>query len=301
MRIEEIPSIEAPVVWSLHDMWPFTGGCHYSGECEKFLSTCNRCPLLKSSMPYDLSRWIFWRKMRAYRRKRNIKVIGLSRWITELSQESALLGRFPHVNLPNLIDTTLYKPIDRKIARELWHFPQDKKLILFGAVSATQDRRKGFKELCSALSNLPGKENVELVVFGSGRPNRELNLEFPIHYVGHLKDDIALVTLYNAVDAMIVPSLQENLSNTVMESLSCGIPVAAFRIGGNNDMIEHLYNGYLAKAWDIEDLSQGIAWILNHEDYKSLSMAARESACKKFDERVVSKRYIEFYKQVLHE
>jgi len=175
---------------------------------------------------------------------------------------------------------------------------KDKKLVLFGAVSATSDPRKGFKELSEALRKLKLRD-IELVVFGSSKPKDAPDFGFNTHYLGHLHDDVSLVTLYNAVDVTVVPSLQENLSNTIMESLSCGTPVVAFNIGGNSDMIEHKINGYLAKPYDTDDLAKGIEWILSSPNYNELCENARNKVLREFDSKVVVKKYIELYDKII--
>ncbi len=196
------------------------------------------------------------------------------------------------------MDANVFKPFDKNKSRDLWNLPEDKKLILFGAMSATSDTRKGFDKLSEALHQLENKD-IEFVVFGSNAPKESQNFGFKTHYVGTLVDEVSLITLYSAVDVMIVPSLQENLSNAIMESLACGTPVVGFDIGGNSDMIEHRTNGYLAKPFDTTDLKDGIEWILNYENYDELCTNAREKFLKEFDSLVVSKRYIELYEDIL--
>jgi Glycosyltransferase len=144
-------------------------------------------------------------------------------------------------------------------------------------------------------------KDIELVVFGSSKPKNAPDFGFKTHYLGHLGDDVSLVTLYNAVDVVVVPSLQENLSNTIMESLSCGTPVVAFDVGGNRDMIEHMINGYLAKPFDPEDLAKGIEWVLNAPNYDELCKNAREKVVREFDSIVVAKKYVELYKELLND
>ncbi len=162
----------------------------------------------------------------------------------------------------------------------------------------TNNPRKGFTELSNAMDKLTSKD-IEFVVFGSSKPQNAPDLGFKTHYLGSLHDDVSLVTLYSAVDVMIVPSLQENLSNAIMESLSCGTPVVAFDIGGNSDMIEHQNTGYLAKPFDATDLKDGIEWVLNSSNYDELCVNAREKVLKEFDSVVVAKRYMELYSEVL--
>ncbi len=300
ITIEDIARIKAPVVWSLHDNWAFTGGCHIMWECEKYKESCGACPRLGSYREKDLSRKIFKRKQKAFNLKKDITVVGLSKWLNECSKSSSLLKDKKHVNLPNPIDTTIFKSFDKEESRELWSLPKDKELVLFGANDATSDINKGFKELSEAMQKLNDK-NIEFVVFGSNKPKESQGFGFKTHYLGHLHDDVSLVTLYSAVDVMVVPSLQENLSNAIMESLACGTPVVGFDVGGNSDMIEHQENGYLAKTFDTTDLAYGIEWILNNEKYDELCQNARGKVLREFDSVVVSKKYIELYASILEE
>jgi glycosyltransferase involved in cell wall biosynthesis len=297
MKIEDIARIKAPIVWSLHDMWAFTGGCHYDEECGGYENECGNCKVLGSHKQIDLSKKVWLRKQKIFSKK-DMTIVGLSRWLNECSSNSALLKDKKHFNLPNPIDTNTFKHFDKQKARELWNLPQDKKLVLFGAMGAMSDPRKGFKELSEALHKLTCKD-IEFVVFGSSEPQVSQNFGFKTHYLGHLHDDVSLVTLYSAVDVMIVPSLQENLSNAIMESLACGTPVVAFDVGGNSDMIEHLKNGYLAKPFDTDDLANGIEWVLHVSDYEQLCKNAIEKVLKEFDSIVVAKKYIELYKDIL--
>lgn len=298
IRIEDLLQIKAPIVWSLHDNWAFTGGCHIMWECEKYEKNCGACPRLGSSKENDLSRWIWNRKANVFPKLLNLTIIGLSRWLTDCAKKSTLLKNQKVINLPNPINTDVFKPFDKEKARELWSLPKDKKLVLFGANSATSDINKGFKELSEALHKLADK-NIEFVVFGSSEPKESQNFGFKTHYVGHLHDDVSLVTLYSSMDVMIVPSLQENLSNAIMESMACATPVVAFDIGGNSDMIDHQSNGYLVNAYDTTDLANGIEWILNTPTYDKLCQNAREKVIREFDSAIVAKKYIDLYTELL--
>lgn len=298
LRIEDIAKIKAPIVWSLHDNWAFTGGCHIMWECEKYKNTCEACPRLGSDKQNDLSTKIFKRKQKAFALKKNMTIIGLSNWLNECSKSSTLLKDKNHINLPNPIDTNTFKPFDKEKARELWSLPKDKKLVLFGANSATSDINKGFKELSDAMAKLTSKD-IEFVVFGSSQPQNAPDFGFKTHYLGSLADDVSLVTLYSAVDVMVVPSLQENLSNAIIESLACATPVVGFDIGGNSDMIEYQKTGYLAKPFESEDLACGIEWILNNDQYDILCKNARDKVLKEFDSKIVAKKYIELYRRLL--
>jgi glycosyltransferase involved in cell wall biosynthesis len=298
IKIEDLAKINKPIVWTLHDNWAFTGGCHIKWSCEKYTNSCGACPVLGSIKEYDLSKKGWIRKNKVFKNI-NMIIATPSQWLYDCSKKSSLLKDKRHKVIPNPIDVDLFKPVDKSISRKIWNLPQDKKLIAFGAVSATSDINKGFKELSEALYKIADKKNIELVVFGSSQPKNPPDFGFKTHYLGHLHDDVSLVTLYSAVDVVVVPSLQENLSNTIMESLACGTPVVAFNVGGNSDMIEHLKNGYLAKAFDIDDLRNGIEWVLNTPNYDELCKNAREKVLREFDSKIVAKRHIELYEEVL--
>jgi glycosyltransferase involved in cell wall biosynthesis len=300
MSVEDIARIKAPVVWSLHDMWAFTGGCHYDEECKGYEESCGNCKVLGSNKENDLSRKVFKRKKKAFDSKQDMTIVGLSSWLKECSKSSTLLKDKKHINLPNPIDIDIFKPFDKEKARELWNLPHDKKLVLFGAMGATSDPRKGFDELSDAMKKLKNP-NIEFVVFGSSQPKNAPDFGFKTHYLGHLHDDVSLVTLYSAVDVMVVPSLQENLSNAIMESLACGTPVVGFDIGGNSDMIEHQQNGYLAKPIESEDLAHGIEWVLNTTNHDELCSNAREKVVREFEAKVVAEKYIKLYKGILND
>jgi len=300
LAIEDISKIQAPIVWSLHDMWGFTGGCHYDEECGRFVGRCGQCKVLKSTIENDLSRDVFLRKQKTYSKISNMTIVGLSNWLSGCAKESSLFNRRKVVTIPNPIDTNVFKPIDKKVSREIFSLPKDKELILFGAMSATSDPRKGFLLLQEAVNQLQ-LENIELVIFGSGERENVPSFKFKTHYLGQFYDGASLQVLYNACDVMVVPSVQENLSNTIMESLSCGLPVVAFSIGGNADLIDHKINGYLAEPADTEDLASGLDWVLYAGSYERLCINAREKTLTDFASDVVSRKYIELYSEVLSE
>jgi glycosyltransferase involved in cell wall biosynthesis len=299
IKIEDIAKIKAPIVWSLHDMWAFTGGCHYDEECGRYINGCGQCKVLRSKDEYDLSKTVFKRKQRTFSQTPNMTIVGLSRWLANCAKKSSLLRDKRIVNLPNPINTTQYRPVDKITARAILSLPEDKKLVLYGAMNAAADPRKGFNELEEAITKLD-KPDIELVVFGSSRPENVSQSKFETYYFGQLNDDISLQILYSACDVMVVPSLQENLSNAIMESMSCATPAVGFAIGGNNDLIDHKTNGYLAVPFDSNDLAKGIEWVLYADNYDELCTNARNKVLEKFDSKVVAKQYIELYKEVLH-
>lgn len=296
--IKDFAKIKKPVVWSLHDMWAFTGGCHYDEECGKYQDACGSCPVLNTQKKKDLSYRLLKKKKHSYAGIRNLTIVGLSKWMAESAKSSYLFKDRKVVNIPNTIDTKVIRPIDSITARQLLRLPQGKKLVLFGAMNATSDPRKGFKELTAALSVL-NEPNMELVIFGSSKPAEGSPFSFPAYYMGKIRDELTMQLLYSAANVVVVPSLQENLSNVIVESLACGTPVVGFDIGGNGDMIVHQHTGFLAKPFDPESLADGIYWAIHHLLDNQISINAREKAVKTFDRSVVVPQYVALYEEIL--
>ncbi|MCM0592910.1 MAG: glycosyltransferase family 4 protein [Gloeotrichia echinulata DEX184] len=301
MQIETLAKLKRPLVWTLHDMWAFTGGCHYSGDCEGYLKSCGGCPQLGSSKNWDLSNWISQRKAKAWR-DLNLTIVTPSTWLSNCARSSSLFKDLQIVAIPNGVDTERYRPINKSIARELLNLPQDKQLILFGALEATSNTRKGFHLLKPALEDLSKsgwKDRLELAVFGASQPENPPDFGLKAHYLGTCNDDISLALVYSAADVFVLPSTEENLANTVMEAIACATPCVAFNIGGTSDMIEHEINGYLAQPFKVEDLAQGIAWVLeNPERYEKLSYHAREKAEQEFTQEIQARRYLSIFKSL---
>ncbi len=299
LRIEKIGKIKQPLVWTLHDMWPFTGGCHYNDTCEHFHQCCGECPQIKRRGKNDLSHAIFKRKEKAWD-KINLTIVSISQWLADCARDSSLFAHKRIEVIPNGIDTDRYQVIDKIQARKILHLPQNRKLILFGAIRVS-DPRKGFHSLQSALQQLSLRGKAELVVFGGAiEPENSSDFNLPIHYLGHLYDDVSLALLYSAADVMIVPSKQEAFGQMASESMSCGTPVVAFGATGLLDIVEHKQNGYLAQPYDSNDLARGIEWVLADEErYKQLSHAAREKAVTYFDIKKVAKQYADLYQSLL--
>jgi glycosyltransferase involved in cell wall biosynthesis len=299
----DIARINAPIVWSLHDMWPFTGGCHYAAGvgkmCGGYADECGNCDFLGSRRKRDLSFHILRGKKECYAKIKSMTVVGLSKWIESCAAESSVFAERKVVNLPNPIDTDVFVPSDSRMSRKSFNLPVDKKLILFGAMSATSTPHKGFAELAAALNKIDRKD-VELVVFGSNEPQKPPSLPCKAHYLGYLRDDEKLAALYGACDVTVAPSLRENLSNTIMESLSCGTPVVCFDTGGNADMVVHKTNGFLARPFDAADLANGVEWTLNCENYGELRRNARNKIIKEFSRDTVAQRYVDLYGEVLN-
>jgi glycosyltransferase involved in cell wall biosynthesis len=296
--IAKFAKLNQPLVWTLHDMWAFTGGCHYSKDCERYTDACGACPQLQSSKNWDLSRWIWWRKVKAWKNL-NLAIVTPSLWLAKCANSSSLFSNLRVEVIPNGLDTTKYRPISQQVARELLNLPQDKQLVLFGALSATSDPRKGFHLLQPTLQNLSKSgwaEKIELVIFGSSQAENQIDLGFKSRFLGQLNDDISLALVYSAANVTIVPSIQEAFGQTASESLACGTPVVCFDSTGLKDIVEHQQNGYRAKCFSIDDLAQGIIWVLeNKERYQKLCDRARQKAKQEFTLELQASRYLSLF------
>ncbi|MEM7556812.1 MAG: glycosyltransferase family 4 protein [Cyanobacteria bacterium P01_A01_bin.84] len=302
LQIETLAKFNKPLVWTLRDMWAFTGGCHYTKDCDRYVSSCGACPQLGSSKNYDLSRWVWQRKSKAWKNL-DLTIVTLSPWLAQCASSSSLFKDLRIEVIPNGININIYKPIDKKIARDRLNLPQDKKLVFFGAARATSDKRKGFLQLQQALQYLNQswyQEELELVIFGGSRPDNPPQFGFRDHYLGKFKDDLSLALIYSAADVFAAPSIQEAFGNTILEALACAIPCVGFDIGGLPMMIEHKSNGYLAQPYEIEDLARGIAWVLeNKERYQKLAYRAREKVQQEFAQEIPARRYESLFNDIL--
>jgi len=297
LSIDEIRKIKPPIVWTFHDSWPFTGGCHIPGKCKKYTTNCGTCPLLGSSNNHDLSSKIINKKLYNFKLKR-IYPVAVSRWLQNCAEDSSLFNQANVKCIPNAIDTNAYAPIEKSVARSILNIGGHKQLVLFGAMSATSDLNKGYREFVEAINQLQSSE-IEIVIFGSSSPRIAPTNKFKIHYLGQLHDDISLKVIYSAADVMVVPSLIEAFGQTASEAMACGTPVVAFHTTGLLDIIEHKENGYLARAFDTTDLARGIDWVLTAGQHIPISRNARNKVLNKYDSKVVAKQYIDLYEQIL--
>jgi glycosyltransferase involved in cell wall biosynthesis len=301
IKMETLVASSVPIVWTLHDMWAFTGGCHYSLECDRYVGCCGNCPQLNSSKLYDLSNWVWQRKTKSWQGI-PLTVVTPSKWLAQQAKASSLFRNTSVEVIPNGLDTQIYKPFHRKIARQWLNLPQDKRLILFGALSPT-DTRKGYQYLAPTLEKLSISEDcddMELVVFGISQSNASEDFKMKTHYMGSFKDDISLALVYAAADVFIAPSIQDNLPNTVMEALACGTPCVAFDIGGMPDMIEHQKNGFLAKPFESDSLANGIIWVLEDDSrYQKLSENSRQKVEQEFTQEIQATHYQELFSKLI--
>jgi glycosyltransferase involved in cell wall biosynthesis len=290
-----------PVVWTLHDMWPFTGGCHYDGECGHYRDRCGQCPVLSSTRQRDLSRVTWQRKSRAWGGA-EFAVVAPSRWLAGCARESSLFCARRIEIIPNGLPLDRYRPLPKATARDLLGLPQDRRLIAFGAVASTGDPRKGYDLLVDALGRVAARSGAQagLVVFGASAPADTREFDLPSWFLGHLHDDISLALVYSAADLFVAPSRQENLPNTVLEAAACGLPTVAFAIGGLPDIIEPGRTGYLAAPFDIDELAHGIQLLVESPELSTeWGARARARAETEFSLDTQAARYRALYEDLL--
>lgn len=286
--VAELKKVHKPIVWTLHDSWPFTGICHVPYECKNYETHCGTCSMLGSMKEKDLAYEVFEKKMVAYK-DLNLHIVTPSKWLAGCVKNSTLLCKFPVTVIPNCLDTEVFHPMPCKI--------HTKPIILYGAMNAANDKNKGFASLLTALHILDKQGmNAQLMVFGIGA--QELPMQFEhieVTYAGYINNNLKLAELYSDADVMVVPSYSEVFGQTASEAMACGTPVVAFRCTGIQEVVVNGC-GYLAEPYSSEDLANGIRYCLENNNDNIMGKAARESAVKRFAIDVVAKQYIEVYK-----
>jgi glycosyltransferase involved in cell wall biosynthesis len=301
-NLKQLIALNKPVVWTLHDMWAFTGGCHYSGDCDNFLNQCGNCPIIKDPSENDISRKGWLKKQDMYAGVKNLAFVTCSNWLAGVARKSLLLKDFSIQAIPNPIDIELYAPQNKAKARAKLAIANEAKVILFGAANIMHTR-KGIAYLVEALQQLKNNytiaANVEVVIFGKNKGFDVRQIPFKVHELGIISDENQLAEIYSLADVFVLPSLEDNLPNMVMEALSCGTPVVAFNTGGLPDLVDHLQNGYLAAYKSAEDMAKGIEYILNSPEVDTLSLAARNKVVSNFSNEVVAAQYKALYQSLL--
>lgn len=286
-----------PVVWTLHDQWPFTGICHYSDGCRNFTTECRRCPQLRGLQVPDPALMLFRAKKRAYAGA-PLAFVGCSRWIAGLARASALAEGHYVEAIPNPFPVEQFSPVDRVEARRRLGLPADRRLVMFASAKVT-DPRKGLSYLVDACRRLAvdGKAGFEVVVMGGHADELAAMLPVKVHSLGYVSGSDDLRAAYSSADIFVTPSLQDNLPNTIVEAMACGTPCVAFATGGIPEMISHRYDGYLASACRSSELAAGISFILGHEAPESFRMAARAKAVELYG--TTAARYMELYRRMI--
>lgn len=284
---------EKKIVWTMHDMWAFTGGCHYAMDCSNYTATCDNCFYLKTSR---LSKAVLQRKLKEWS-KPMFQLCGTSNWVKDCAQNSSVFKDYEVKLLSTPIDTEIFKPVE---VMSLGGFKKDPNqyYILFGAVDLN-DERKGFKYLNNALKLVSEQRpNVHLLTFGASLIENQSS-DLPTTSFGKITDINQLNIIYNLADVFVLPSIQDNLPNTVMESMSSGTPVVAFDSGGVKDMIDHGANGYLADLRDDQDLAEGILSLMDKEKLTIFGANSRKKIIDNYQEEVVVNKHLALYKELI--
>ncbi len=300
LRLEELAAFNLPLVWTLHDMWPLTGGCHHSHGCLCYENHCGACPVLGSSKERDLSFKVFARKLKAWQGL-DLHLVSPSRWLAGCAGGSRLFASAPLETIRHGVDLSVFRP--QPGAREELGIALDKLVVLFGAEDAVKNPYKGFDLLLAALPALAGEdwgERVEVWVFGSQEPQPPPPSPLKLRFLGPIADPQALARLYAAADLLAAPSREEALGLTAMEALACGTPVVAFEVGGIPDMVQDGVNGLLVSAEDSRALGQALARILADAELREqMGQRARQRAEAGFAVEKQAAGYIGLYEKIL--
>jgi len=297
VNLRHIAKIDKAIVWTMRDMWPMTGGCHVAEalQCDRYIYGCGKCKQLGSFLSLDLSRMIVNRKKRLI--PKNIKLIGISDWLSEKARASYLFKKFDIRTIHNNINTNDFFPIEKQIAKDIIGIKTSKKIVLCGAINSN-NFYKGFDNFVDAVSKLD-RQGIYLVFFGEINEELVANLGFEYKNMGCLNDIISLRLVYSASNVFVAPSLMDAFGKTLAESLACGTPVVCFNATGPKDIVDHKINGYKAEPYDSEDLAEGINWVLNAINYEEISQEARRKVVTKFDSKVIAEKYIKLYCEIL--
>lgn len=296
-------NFKRPVVWTLHDGWAFTGGCHIPSGCRRFEQSCGNCPQLSKNSLNDISHRIWLKKSRHYPAV-PFHFVAPSHWIAEEARASSLLRDFSVSVIPNGLDTSIFTPHGKFESRQALDLPKDKKIILYGAMYADTDRNKGMDLFIDALNILIKNDasfatNNLLVIFGTNKESLSELFPMPIVSLGIIKTEGKLAQIYSAADLTVVPSRSESFGQVATESLSCGTPVVAFNATGLKDIVDHLETGYLANAYQAADLANGIKLIAEDSEIcRKMSYLARQRTVERFDINVTARMHLALFERL---
>lgn len=286
------------LVWTLHDMNAFTGGCHYDAGCGRFTQGCGACPALGSRQDEDLSAQVWRRKQKSLEAlpAGKLHIVTPSRWLAEQAKRSALLSRFPRSVIPYGLDTDVFRPRDPHAERERLGIPLRSKVILFLA-DGVSDPRKGCDLLLQALAGITDSPDLFLLTLGRGEPVEFRG--FPHVHLDAVADDSRLSSVYSAADVFVAPSLQDNLPNTVLESMACGTPVVAHSAGGIPEAVRQNETGFLVPSGDVAELGSAIRRVLENDSMRAdMSRNCRRIATAEYAIDIQARRYVTLYTEI---
>lgn len=270
--IEKIFRLGKPTYLFLHDQWYMTGGCHCAQGCKEYFATCEKCQKVRTFMGFNIARKQFRKKI-LWCKYPNLAILAPSEWMCSCAKKSLILGNLPVYLCRNVIDTNIFRPFNKQLCRMRMGISTEKKIIAFAGVSLTAPW-KGFRYLLDCLSLLP-KDSYQCLVAGTYDAVLDAASPINIKFTGYIADEHTLVQFYNSASVLVIPSLQDNFPNTVMEALACGTPCVGFNIGGIPELIKHKVNGYISMDISSEGLAEGVRWCLDESNYSSISNCAR--------------------------
>lgn len=291
-----------PIVWRLSDMWPFTGHCSYSHECDRWKTGCGACPYLNEypALTQDTTA-LLWRIKKSVYQRSKLVIIATNSWMENLVKESPLLGHFPIYRIPNGIDPEIFHPLPKIPARSELNIPQTAKVVLFAAYDLTEPR-KGSQYVLSAMEKVAasGVKDLVLVVMGKGAELWENSPNYQTIRLKFTSKDKILTQAYSSADVFLHPAIVENFPNSILESMACGTPCVAFNTGGVADILHHLETGYLAEYKDESDLAKGVKILLENSGLHSrLSRNCHQLINLKYTLENQAKSHIDLYSEIV--
>lgn len=302
--IRKILASGKPVVWTMHDIWPATALCHLTLDCRQFETGCHHCRLLPGGGGnHDLAYRVWQRKQRMMQAGQ-VTFVACSEWLAGEARRSALLQGHEVVSIPNPINHRVFCPGDCLQARQQLALPTEGRIILFASQRVT-NVYKGMDYLIEACRLLVEqhpecREQISVAVMGGQADEVVSQLPFRTFPLGYVSSEQRIIQAYQAADVFVLPSLSENLPNTIMEAMACGIPSVAFQVGGIPEEIDHRQNGYVARYRDAADLAEGLWWTLFDANQEEVRRACLQKVARCYSQQRVAEKYIEIYENLHH-
>lgn len=300
--LEAVLKSGKPVLWTCHDMWPFTGGCYHNRGCNNYQVACGNCQYLRQPKPNDLSHRVFLKKQQLNQNYSNLHYVTPSHWLADIGAQSGVgLRQKPQV-IPNGIDTARFSPDATMQRSNAERRQQTGKLKLLFVASNLSNRYKGFRECCEIVRSATQQGIALDVTVVGGRQPLDVDVSgLPITFLPAVSSPEALIALYREHDVYLTTSLEENLPTTVIESIACGTPVLAYQVGGMGDIIREGKEGFLFPLQEIAAVAAKLGE-LNHasaETWTAMQEACRAKAVQVFDQHVITAAYLNTYKRLL--
>lgn len=299
LRISDLPEFNKPIIWTLRDFWPITGGCHYPMECEHFKQNCGKCPYLQSKKKKDLTHILLKKKREIYNKTNQLYPVCISSWMKTQVEKSNIFGNKRPRLIHNGVDTKSFQPFNKEDAKKLLGLPSEKKIVLVVS-QYFKERWKGFDLFLDTANRL--KNEYFFILAGNIEPIFLKDQGFNYKCLGYLHDLYSQVLAYTAADVYLHTSTQEAFGKTIIESMACGVPVVCFNSTGPKDIIVHKECGFLAEPFDPKSLADGIRWVLHDEKNRiALGEKARKRAVEEFDIHIIADKYKKLYSEILKE